>query len=98
MILRWPIWPKPVIMTVKDIKMKVLAENLTVKTKYADEQVVLFELPSQTKIGVLDARLITALVADHFMKSRSSATNCWRRWKKHCQWFRVDHSTTTTSV
>lgn len=25
-------------MTAKDIKMKVLAENLTVKTKYADEQ------------------------------------------------------------
>ena len=38
MILHWPIWPKPVIMTAKDIKMKVLAENLTVKTKYADEQ------------------------------------------------------------
>ena len=38
MILHWPIWLKPVTMTAKDIKMKVLAENLTVKTKYADEQ------------------------------------------------------------
>ena len=38
MILRWPIWLKPVTMTEKGIKMKVLAENLTVKTKYADEQ------------------------------------------------------------
>lgn len=36
MILHWPIWPKPVTMTAKDIKMKVLAENLTIKTKYAD--------------------------------------------------------------
>jgi hypothetical protein len=26
-------------MIAKDIKMKVLAENLTIKTKYADEQV-----------------------------------------------------------
>ena len=38
MILLWPIWLKPVTMTANDIKMKVLAENLTVKTKYADEQ------------------------------------------------------------
>ena len=36
MILHWLIWLKPVIMTVKGIKMKVLAENLTIKTKYAD--------------------------------------------------------------
>lgn len=37
MILRWPTWPKPVTMTENGIKMKVLAENLAVKTKYADE-------------------------------------------------------------
>ena len=43
MILHWLIWPKPVIMTAKDIKMKVLAENLTVKTKYADEQGCLYD-------------------------------------------------------
>ena len=38
MILRWLTWLKPAIMTVKGIKMKVLAENLTIKTKCADEQ------------------------------------------------------------
>ena len=38
MILRWPTWLKPVTMTAKDIKMKVLAENLTINTKCADEQ------------------------------------------------------------
>ena len=36
MILHWLIWLKPVIMTVKGIKIKVLAENLMIKTKCKD--------------------------------------------------------------
>ena len=37
MILLWPTWLKPVIMTAKDINMKIIASNMLVKTKYVNE-------------------------------------------------------------
>ena len=75
MILHWPTWLKPVTMTAKDIKMKVIAENLTVKTKYADEQGCSVQAAEYVN-GCLAIQLHTAdgermLTASVFIEGRS---------------------------